>query len=461
MSSLPRGLANRVGEALRLIEGWARARKKTLVLAKSNADGSCSAALIAKLLLRYGCPFEARALSLDELVAPKTWRADNVILLDLPLPSGLESEGTWLHVAHLPSLPQPSNVVELNPALAGLDGMLEACTTSLTFLLLREAGEVDEACLLLLCMGIQGEGQVKPPPVVVKGLNHACLSPFMEEGAVEAGRSLSLLSSKIPLASSIAATLDPPLKRIMGREEEARRLLDGAGLGEAASKPLSELGGELRGRLIQALFKEALSSGLDVQTAERLMTAALKVRVGGTLEDAAELSRIVDACVKAGKLALSIQPFLKAPPSTFSWEGLEAALLYSISVASRVSSLSRQLEGLKGAAKLEVEPELKRSTLDAALALASLYPPRSVEVLCRVGELVKVSAAAAKREASWGEGLLKGLGSVIEAYGGVAEAGRGWGELAAPSKALNELEKLWGATEVEGKSQADDRARLR
>lgn len=452
MSSLPRGLASRVGEALRLIEEWARARKKTLVLAKSSVDGSCSAALIAKLLLRYGCPFEARALSLDELVAPKTWRAGNVILLDLPTPPGLEAEGTWLHLAHLPSLPKPSNVVELNPGLAGLDGILEACTTSLTFLLLKEAGEVDEAGLMLLCMAIQGEGQVKPPPAVVKGLNQACLSPFMEGGAVEVGRSLSLLSSKIPLASSIAATLDPPLKRIMGREEEAKRLLDGVGLGEAASKPLSELSGELRSRLVQALFKEALSSGLDVQAAERLMTTALKVRVGGVLEDAAEMSRIVDACVKAGRLALSIQPFLKAPPLTLSWEGLEAALLHSISVASRVSSLSRHLEGLKGAAKLEVEPELKRSTLDVALALASLYPSRAVEVLCRVGELVKVSAAADRREASWGEDLLKRLGSVIEAYGGVAEASSRWVELAAPSKALSEVEKLWEAIGVEGKS---------
>ncbi len=446
MAFLSRGLRNRISEALSLVEAWARAGRKVTVLARAGVDGACSAALLAKLLMHYGCPFEARALSVSQLSLARSLTGPGAVL-DLPLPLKIEVEGGWLHVAHLPSLGVPSGLVEVDPGLEGVDGRTEACATALTYLMLMEAGLLDEACSMLLCVGVQGEGQVKAPPKAVEGLNEGCLSSLMSEGVVKVGRSLSVFSSRVPISSAIAAILDPPLRRALGDEEGAKQVLEEAGLGAITDRPLSTLSAEDRARLAQALLREALSSGLEAWMAERLMAYSLRFKAEAGLFDCLELSRVVDGCAKLSKLALSVRPFLRSSLS-LDWEGLEASFTYFIQAARHVRSLMERPVDWKDGLSFELAAEQEHAVLDAALALSLLHHPRLVEVRCRLGEVVKVviaTGAASKRV----DELLSKLAPLVESRG-VVELGPRWIEVVLPGGTLSELERSLEGLGVEG-----------
>ncbi|RLF11960.1 MAG: hypothetical protein DRJ69_01335, partial [Thermoprotei archaeon] len=430
--------------------------KKVTVLARAGVDGACSAALLAKLLMHYGCPFEARTMSVSQLSLVNSLTGPGAVL-DLPLPLKIKAEGGWLHVAHLPSLGVPSGLVEVNPGLEGVDGRIEACATALTYLMLVEAGLLDEACSMLLCVGVQGEGQVKPPPRAIEGLNESCLSSLMDKGVVEVSRSLSVFSSRVPISSAIAAVLDPPLRRALGNEEGAKQVLKEAGLEAIVDKPLSALSSEDRARLTQALLREALSSGLKAWMAERLMASSLRFKAEAGLFDCLELSRVVDGCAKLNKLALSVRAFLR-PSTSLDWEGLEASFAYFIQAARHVRSLMERPTSRGDGLSFELAAEQEHAVLDAALALSLLHYPRLVEVRCRLGEVVKVviaTGAALERV----DELLSKLAPFVERQGTV-ELGPRWIEAVLPGGMLNELERSLGGSGVEGEGQTDRGAGL-
>lgn len=441
LTSLSSKARNRIEEALRLIEQWSKTGEKVLVLAKRSADGACSAMLLSKLLSRYGCLFEARAVGLEDLLGYYRDKEQNTpsIILDLPVPPGVEAD-SCLHVSHLPSFPRVEGAISINTELMGIDGTSEACTSSLVHLLLQEAGVIDEACLLALCVGIQGEGQVRDPPSPLKGLNENLLSPSTSKGVVVIERSLQLFSKRLPLITSLAATLIPPLKRIMGSEEDSRRLLEEAGFRNVAEKPLMSINEEDRERLIRVLLREVLSSGLDTLAAEALLRPTLKIGFGETFEEVGEATRLIDVCVKAGKLALAVQPLLHKPPSLFDQEGLELATSYSIQVAKTARLLINQLTG-RGAHLFEIEPRLRGFTLDVAKSLALISRSTIMLILSKPGPFLKVSAFIEALESAR-EKALNELALIAEDQGGLAERGSKWVELAAPLNALVRVEKL-------------------
>ncbi|MEM4700316.1 MAG: hypothetical protein QXT74_05140 [Candidatus Nezhaarchaeales archaeon] len=435
MTSPPRQLKERIDEALALIEKWSGADRKVMVLAKRSADGACSAGIMAKLLMYYRCPFEAKVVGLEELTGFLKRRP--TVILDFPLPSGTKVEGDWICVSHLPPFKDESDVISIHPELAGLNGLSEACTSSLLYLLAYEAGVTeDEGSVMLLCAGVQGDEQVGSPPSPLKGINDMLISPLIERGLVKISRSLSLFSSKAPLRSVIAVNLDPPLKRVLGSEDDVKKVLRRAGLVDLADKPLSTLSEEFRSRLIQCLLMEALTSGLGAAEAERLVRASLKVRIEEAMEDVAEASRTVDVCAKLGRLALSIQSFLRGRPSLFDQERLEISLSYMTRLARRVRDLITQLEAQPTTCLFELEPEFRGFTLDVARCMAVLHPLVRVCIYSRVNNFLKISIAW--REAIE-EDVLNRLTSIAEEHKGLFEIGPKWIDIAMPVETLEQI----------------------
>lgn len=438
--SSTRQLKNRISEALALIENWCRIGKKVLILAKRGVDGACSAGIMAKLLTHYRCPFEAKAMGSEELL---NWLQDRpMIILDLPLPSNIKIKGGWLHISHLLPLKEEDGIVSIYPGLAGSDGFSEACTTSLLYLMMREAGIVeDEGSLTLLCTGVQGEGQVGPPPNPLKGLNDGLLSPLIGRGLVKVGKSLSLFSSKAPLSLAIATTIDPPLKRVLGSEDDVREMLKRAGLANLADKPLSMLDEEARGKLIQCLLVEALSSGLEVSEAEGFVKVSLKIEVEGRLEDVAEVARSVDVCAKLGKLALSIQSFLRKRPTVFDEERLKTSLACAFGLSKEVRRLIAQLDAQPTACLFKLDSELGGFALDVVRCLTAIHSSARLGTYTCAGNHLKASIAWGK-EVSEGEEITNKLISIVEAHRGLYEAGPRWIEVVVPVEVLSQVEEV-------------------
>lgn len=438
MTSLSRLFKERINEALVLIEKWQRAGKKVMVLAKRGADGACSAGIIAKLLTYYRCPFEAKVIGLEELAG--LLRNEPTVVLDLPPPLSIKIEGERLYVGHLPPFIDEGGMISIHPGLVGLDGCSETCTSSLLYLLTCEAGMAeDRGNIMLLCTGIQGDEQVGPLPSPLKGLNNELISPLMDKDLVKVSRSLCLFSSRVPLSLAIAVNMDPPLKRVLGSEDDVRRVLRRVGLIDLADKPFSALSEEAKGKLIQCLFMEALTSGLEAAEAERLVRVSLKVKVEEGMEDVAEASRSVDACAKLGQLALSIQSFLRGRPSFFDQERLEVSLPHMVRLAQRVRDLIMQLEAQPTAYIFELEPEFRGFTLDVAWCLATFHPSMRVCVYSRANNLLKISVASRK---AIEEDILNKLASLAETCRGLVEVSPKWVEMAVPAEALGQVENV-------------------
>ncbi|MCX8204307.1 MAG: hypothetical protein N3H31_01440 [Candidatus Nezhaarchaeota archaeon] len=440
MTSIPRQLRNRISEALALIEKWPRVSGKVTILAKRSVDGACSAGIMAKLLTYYNCPFEARALGLEELAG--TLQRSSTVILDLPLPLSTRAEGGWLQVGHLPPFRGEDEVLSIHSELSGLNGFTEACTSSLIYLLAHEAGVVeDEGSIMLLCAGIQGEEQVGSLSSPLQGLNRELVMPLVEKGLVRVGRSLSLFSSEVPLSLGLTVTLDPPLKRILGSEDDAKRLLEKAGLINLSDKPLSTLSEEIRSKLIQCLLTEALASGLEILEAEKLLRISLRVRAEERVEDMAEASRTIDACAKLGRLALSIQSFLKRRPSALDKERLEASFTYIAHLARKTRDLVMHLDTQPTTCLFELSPELRGFTLDVARCLATLYPLMMLGIYTRANNLLKVSIAWG-RKATEGKEITSRLMSLAEAHQGLLEVGHRWLEIVVSAEVMDQVKAL-------------------
>ena len=438
-------LKDKLGEVLGLLESQTSSVKPVNIYVGGGVDGAAASIMVARLLLKLGCPFRLRWFKQSGDMLQQLRSEGLSILVDVggaeALIRKLGGGGRWIVFSHHLPVVEESGVLTVNPELYGFDGSTEACCSSTCYLLLCEAKAEDEVSKLLLCLGVMGEEQVLEPDGDVKGIDGACISPLLKEGRVKVAKKLKVFAaSKLPLFKSLAYTLNPPIMSLMGSEEAALRFLKSLELGEEASSiVLPSLGSEGKGRLVQALVKEAIVSGVDAYEAGRFLGPVLEANFDFFSNDLYEEACIMDACVKAGRLGLAVSGFMKRFVEFPLKEALEEAVSYVKSLTLELSRLSPIIKGSAEKLKVyELQPLAQYSLIELAKALRCFNPEGVTVTLTKLDDFAKVAVVAGRKLVWDKEVSAKLVGKVLDMEG------MGWGsvgevEALLPSSKLPEL----------------------
>ncbi len=252
----PQGLIDRVRAAASLVDGVSRVR----ILCHYDQDGTTSAALLARALLRRGKRVHATmAHALDAETAERMKAEPNELLivsdmgsaqLDLlePLPYPV------IVLDHHKPLRDSERVAHVNPHLFGVDGAREMCgaTTSWLFTLALDEANWDLA-------GLAAAGAIGDKQDVggFSGVNAALFGEAVERKILVPERRLALRDR--PLAQALALSITPYFRGIGGRPDAAEAFLRAASLDPAAT--LRQLDAGQRRRLASVLATRLVEQG--------------------------------------------------------------------------------------------------------------------------------------------------------------------------------------------------------
>jgi len=223
----PQGLLDRARRGVALVDGVSRVR----VLCHYDPDGTTSAAILARALMRRGKRVHATmSHALDAATVERVKAEPNELLvvsdmgsaqLDLlePLPFPV------IVLDHHKPLRDSERVVHVNPHLFGIDGAREMCgaTTSWTFALALDEANWDLA-------GIAAAGAIGDKQDVggFVGSNAALFAEAVDRKVLVPERRLALRDR--PLGQALALSISPYFRGIGGRPDQAEAFLRSAGI---------------------------------------------------------------------------------------------------------------------------------------------------------------------------------------------------------------------------------------
>ncbi len=265
----PQGLLERVQRAAALVDGVSRVR----VLCHYDPDGTTSAAILARALMRRGKRVHATmSHALDAATVDRVKAEPNELLLvsdmgsaQLDLLEALPFPAVVLD--HHKPLRDSERVVHVNPHLFGVDGAREMCgaTTSWVFALALDDANWDLA-------GVAAAGAIGDKQDVggFVGVNAALFAEAVDRKVLAPERRLALRDRL--LAQALALSISPFFRGIGGRPEAAEAFLRSVGVDPAAT--LRSLDPAQRRRLASVLAVRLVEQGaapeaLDVLVEDR------------------------------------------------------------------------------------------------------------------------------------------------------------------------------------------------
>ncbi len=228
----PQGLLERARRASALVDHSSRVR----VLCHYDPDGTTSAAILARALMRRGKRVHATmSHALDAATVERVRAEPNELLvvsdmgsaqLDLlePLPFPV------IVLDHHKPIRDSDRVVHVNPHLFEVDGAREMCGATTSWLV---ALVLDEANWDLAGIAAAGAIGDKQDVGGFRGINAGLFAEAVDRKILTLERRLALRDR--PLASALALSISPYFRGIGGRPEAAEAFLRSVGLDPAAS----------------------------------------------------------------------------------------------------------------------------------------------------------------------------------------------------------------------------------
>lgn len=262
----PLGLLERAHRAAALVDAVSRVR----ILCHYDPDGTTSAAILARALMRRGKRVHASMVhALDSATVERVRAEPNELLVvsdmgssQLDLLEGLPYPVIVLD-HHKP--PRDSErVVHVNPHLFEVDGAREMCgaTTTWVFALVLDNVNWDLA-------GIAAAGAIgdKQDMAGFRGVNASLFAEAVDRKFLTPERRLALRDR--PLAQALALSISPYFRGIGGRPESAEAFLRSAGIDPAAT--LRSLDANARRHLGSILATRLVEQGAAPEALEVLV----------------------------------------------------------------------------------------------------------------------------------------------------------------------------------------------
>ena len=265
----PAGLVDRARRAADLVDGVSRAR----VFCHYDPDGTTSAAILARALVRRGKRFHATmSHAFDRGALERLAQEENELLIVSDMGSGQldlveQLPGPTIVLDHHKPLRDSEKVVHVNPHLFGVDGARDMCGATTTWLF---AIALDEANWDLAGVALAGAIGDKQDVGGFSGVNGALVEEALVRKVVSRERAIALRDR--PLAQAVAASITPYFRGLAGRPDDAETFLRSArvdpqatvrGLDPAARRTLTSA---LATRLVR---QGAAPEALDVLVEDR------------------------------------------------------------------------------------------------------------------------------------------------------------------------------------------------
>jgi RecJ-like exonuclease len=409
--ALPDEFSDSLKHALKLVNSAAHLR----VVSHHDADGIAAASIIVAALSRSRKQFHLSITKgLDNDIVEGLAREGSEAILFLDMGSG-QIEGIEKLDAKIAALDhhkpirKSRKVIQANPHFFGMDGMSEACASSISFLLAVMMDPCNWDLSPIAIAGIIGDRQHMGG---MKGVNQQILEYAKEKGFVEVQRGLSLNGPTI--ADAIADSVDPYFVGLSGRKDNVLAFLESMRLNP--NTPLGALDEVYRRKLTSMLSLRLMGQGCRPETVEELVTDVHWIPSMSVT--AADLADLLNACGRMDHEGLGIA-LCMGDAEALQHAG-ELRREYNGKIMERLLSIEADGATQRDHIQYFVSPEPTLAGAQCGLAMQYILDQSKPTIaLSHVKGGVKVSSRGTKYLVSKGLDLSAALKKAAEKLGGI------------------------------------------
>jgi RecJ-like exonuclease len=366
--------------------------KEVHIVSHFDTDGITSASIIISTLKKLDKKFSIRIVkSLDEKFIHELPKDKLILFLDL-------ASGSLNHIKkanlsnvfivdhHEITKNIPEGVRIINPHLINKQ---KISTSGLTYLLSKQINPNAKELSKLAILGMIGDCLEKE----IDSLNNGIL----EESGVQRKRGLLLYPSTRPINRVLEYSSNPYIPEVTGNMKGVLELLREIGLSPEKGKYKSLM--ELDEKEMKNLTTAILLRNPKIKNKE-LIGDMFLIKMFNKIEDARDLSAIINACSRSGKPELAIQYCLEIPSSKKDAELTHIKYKQNIITGLNFVYETEKIEG-KGFVIINAQNNVKDTmigTIASIISNSSIYEEGTIIVtMAYYEDKVKVSVRAVGR----------------------------------------------------------------
>jgi RecJ-like exonuclease len=384
--------------------------KEIFVISHFDTDGITSATIMIQTLKKLDKRFSLKIVKRLEEETIANLPNDKVILfldlasgsLDALAKTNLKEVFIIDHHEIFQEIPEGINII--NPHLNGKE---ELSSSSLTYLFCKQINEENKELAKLAILGMIGDSMEKS----IDKLNNLIIN----DGEVKRKRGLLIYPSTRPLNRTLEYCSDPYIPGITGNSLGVTELLREVGLSppNGKYKSLIDLDENEMSKLVTAIVLK----NPRVRNKE-IVGDIFLIKLFNKLEDARELSAMINACSRLGESETAIQFCMESMKAKKKAELLHTKYKQFIISGLKFVSESEKVEG-NGFVIINAKENIKDTiigTIASILSNSSVYETGTIIItMAYYDDKIKVSARSVGKS---GRNIREILTSIIEQIGG-------------------------------------------
>ncbi len=357
------------------------------VISHFDTDGITSAAIMIQTLKKLDKKFSVKIVkSLEKEFIYKLPKDKIIIFLDLASGSFSHIQQSKLkkvfiidHHEIAQSVPEEINIV--NPELNGKEKISGSC---LTYLFCKQINQENKEFAKLAILGMIGDMLDKE----IDKLNNGIL----EDGEIKRKRGILIYPSTRPLNRTLEFCSNPFIPEVTGNIKGVLELLREIGLNpiKGRYKSLLELDEKEMKKLVTAIMLRNPQS-----KNKEIIGDIFLIKLFNKLEDARELSAMINACSRSGKSDVAIQLCMEIPKAKKRAESIHVKHKQFIISGLKFVSEAEKIKGNKFViinAKDKIKDTIT-GTIASILSNSSLYEEGTIiTTMAYYDDKIKVSA---------------------------------------------------------------------
>jgi RecJ-like exonuclease len=386
--------------------------KEVQIISHFDTDGITSATIMIQSLKKLDKNFSVKIVkSLEEKFIYNLPKNKLTLFLDLAsgsldhiIKSGLKDVFIIDHHEITQEIPESINII--NPELNNKQKISSSC---LTYLFCKEINSKNKEFAKLAILGMVGDMLEKE----IFKLNNEILN----DGEVKRKRGLFIYPWTRPLNRTLEFCSNPYIPEVTGNSEGVFELLKEVGLNPDQTnkkcKSLMELNKEEMSKLVTAiLLRNPRSKN------EKIIGDIFLIKLFNKLEDARELSAMINACSRIGESETAIQFCMEIPRAKKKAESLYRKYRQFIISGIKFATKTEKIQG-EGFVIINAKNKIKDTmigTIASILSNSSLYEEGTmITTMGYYEDKIKISARSVGKN---GRNIREILSKVIEQIGG-------------------------------------------
>jgi RecJ-like exonuclease len=384
--------------------------KEVYIVSHFDTDGITSASIMISTLKRLDKKFSLRIVkSLDEKFISELPKEKLILFLDLASGSlshikKAELNSVFIIDHHEITKKVPENVRIINPQLTNKQ---KISSSGLTYLLCKQINPEIKELSKLAILGMIGDCLEEE----IDSLNNGIL----EESGVQRKRGLLIYPSTRPINRVLEYSSNPYIPEVTGNIKGVLEMLRETGLNPEKGKYKSLM--ELNEKEMKDLTTAILLRNPKIKNKE-LIGDIFLIKMFNKVEDARDLSAIINACSRSGKPELAIQYCLEIPSSKKDVELAHIKYKQNIITGLNFVSETEKIEG-RGFVIINAQDNIKDTmigTIASIISNSSIYEEGTIVVtMAYYEDKIKVSARNVGRT---GRNIKELLETIINFTGG-------------------------------------------